>query len=296
MKQEDKENTKLSDLLQTWGDIEPSPAMHERVKTRIKEQDSFWKRLNTYFFTKKTIFRFVEVAVVVIAVVLFNQLFQKPAPKSLDDLAVINLYMEQHQGATDQIESRQRPSQPAGQKLLSRRDILYYEFIDDYSKFRGPGLILRGPQTPQETDISTVPTISKSRTLSLAQARRTADFELVAPPQLHTRYELENIRKIEGFKCLQLLYSDGLGTLSLFQQSSDGEDALVVKDFREYAVFRSAELEDSAKRQSKGTILAWNSGNVFFVLIGREDMSELMTIAQSVSNFQEQIESLNLGK
>ena len=295
MKQEDRENTKLSELLQSWEGINPSPAMYERVKARIKGQDSFRKRINTYFFTKKTILWFVEVAVVVVVVVLCSQLFQKPAPKIFDDLAVINLYIEQHRGATDQIVSMEHSPQPAGQKLMSRRDILYYEFIDDYSKFRGPGLILRGPQSSLETDISKVPSISKGRTLSLAQARRAVDFELIAPPQLHTRFELLSIRKIEDFNCLQLLYSDGLGTLSLFQQSSDSEEALIVKDFREYAIFRSAELGDRTEGQSKSTILAWNSGNVFFVLIGQNDMAELMTIAQSVSDFREQIESLNLG-
>lgn len=292
MKQENNENTKLSELLQSWEGIYPSPAMYERVKVQIKGQESFWKRIRTYFFTTKTIFRFVEVAVVVIVVVLCSQLLQKPAPENLDDLAVINLYLEQHQGGADQIESRQESPQLTGQKVLSRRDILYYEFIDDYSKFRGPGLILRGPQSSPELDISKVPSVSKGRTLSLAQARRTVDFELIAPPQLHTRFELESIIKIEGFKCLQLLYSDSLGTLSLFQQSTDSEESLVVNDFREYAVFRSAKLGDSTREQSKGTILAWNSGNVFFVLIGQADMSELMAIAQSVSDFQEQIESI----
>lgn len=217
MKQENSENTKLSELLQSWEGINPSPAMYERVKARIKGQDSFRKRLNTHFFTKKTLFRFVEVAVVIIIVVLSGQLFQKSAPKNLDDLTMINLYMEQHRGATDQIASMEHSFQPVGQKLMSRRDILYYEFLDDNSKFRGRGIILKGPQSSLETDISKVPSISKGRTLSLAQARRAVDFELVAPPQLHTRFELVSIRKIENFNCLQLLYSDSLGTLSLFQ-------------------------------------------------------------------------------
>ncbi len=296
MKQEDSENTKLSKLLQSWEGINPSPAMYERVKARIKGQDSFWKRFNTYLFTRRTIFRFVEVAVVVVVVVFVSQLFQKSAPKNLDDLAMINLYMEQHRGATDQIVSMEHSSQPVGQKFMSRRDILYYEFLDDYSKFRGRGIILKGPQSSLDTSISPVSAITMSQALSLAQAGRAVDFELIAPPQLNTRYELESIRKIEDFNCLQLLYSDGLGTLSLFQQSSNSEEALIVKDFREYAIFRSLELEDHTEGQSKGTILAWISGNVFFVLIGQNDMVELMTMAQSVSDFQEQIESSNLKK
>lgn len=296
MKQEDSENTKLSELLQSWEGINPSPAMYERVKARIKGQESFWKRLNTYFFTKKTILWFVEVAVIVVVVVLCSQLFQKPAPKMFDDLAMINLYMEQHRGAADQIVSMEHSSQLVGQKLMSRRDILYYEFLDDYSKFRGRGIILKGPQSSRDTGISPVSVITMSRTLSLAQAGRAVDFKLIVPPQLHTRFELVSIRKIEDFNCLQLLYSDGLGTLSLFEQSSDSEEALIVKDFREYVVFRSTELGDRTEGQSKGTILAWNSGHVFFVLIGQNDMAELMTIAQSVSDFQEQIETLNLKK
>jgi hypothetical protein len=292
MKRDDNQNKQLSELLQSWKGINPSPAMCEKVKARVKGQDSFWKRLTTYFFTKKTIFLFVEVVGIVIVVVLFNHVFQKPTLKSLEDAAVINLYIEQHLGAIDQIESSQHSSQPVGQKLMSRRDVLYYEFIDDYSKFRGPGLIFRGPQSSQENDLSTDPAISKGQTLSLAQAQRAADFELVSPEQLHTRFELQSIRKIEGFNCLQMIYSDGLGTLSMFQQPSNSEDGLVAKDFREYAVFRSEELGDSRKGKSKATILAWNSRNVFFVLIGQEDMSEMMAIAQSVSDLQEQIDSI----
>ncbi len=112
--------------------------------------------------------------------------------------------------------------------------------------------------------------------MTLSEARKTADFELQAPPMLHPGYSLEQIRRIEGRDGLQLLYTDGINSVSLFEQSLDGQRGLSRQDFREYAVYRN-------KGQVGGTILAWRDDALSYVLIGNIEMSQLMDMAQSIS-------------
>jgi len=110
------------------------------------------------------------------------------------------------------------------------------------------------------------------------------DFEPVAPVRLHPGYILDSIRKIEDYNSLHLIYTNGINTLSLFEQSLDGKKGLAAQDFREYAVYRSIEADELPVTGSdKATILAWRNGSVSFVLIGKEDMSRLMDLAQTVS-------------
>jgi hypothetical protein len=287
MKLDDKKNRRLSELLRSWKGIEPSPAIYERLKTRIKKEGTLWKRIRHSLFSKRAVILIVEAATVVAIVFLFNHLWRKPEIKIHDDLTVANFYLKQHHGVTDHLVSRDSITQPIGQGLMSHRDVLYYEFIDDFSKLRGPGFILRGPQSSFNKDLSTLPAISKGQTLSLSQALKSVNFELIAPPQLHTGYELLSIRKIEDFNCLHLLYSDGFATFSLFQQPSDSKDFLGAEDFREYVVFSNKKRGERREGNGTGMILAWHSRNVFFVLVGQQDLSELMKIAQSVSDTQE---------
>ncbi|MHC4542316.1 MAG: hypothetical protein ACYS74_21440, partial [Planctomycetota bacterium] len=75
---------------------------------------------------------------------------------------------------------------------------------------------------------------------------------------------------------LQLLYTDGINSVSLFEQPLDGQRWLEAKDFREYAVYRNAE-------QVGGTILAWRDDALSYVFIGNIEMSQLMDMAQSIS-------------
>ena len=75
---------------------------------------------------------------------------------------------------------------------------------------------------------------------------------------------------------MQLLYTDGIHSVSLFEQPLDGQRGLETKDFREYAVYRHTE-------QGAGTILAWRDGALSYVLIANTDMSQLMNMAQSIS-------------
>jgi RNA polymerase sigma-70 factor (ECF subfamily) len=155
-------------------------------------------------------------------------------------------------------------------------DILYYEFIDNRPEFARPGIILRGPASQQKITSPEAPAISNGRNLTLSQARNTVSFHPVAPPGLHPGYILDKIRKIENRNSLHLLYTNGINSLSLFEQPLEGEHGLGAHDFREYAVYQSM-------GQAGGTILAWTDGALSYVLIGNTEMSRLMEMAQSIS-------------
>jgi len=192
-----------------------------------------------------------------------------------DDSATINLYLREHQGVVARNASLDlSPPQPA-RMHVSRRDILYYEFLDGRPEFTRPGIIVRGPSSQREISSPEAPTIANGHTLTLSEARKTSNFVLVAPPRLYPGHRLENIRRIDDRDALHLLYTDGTNTISLFEQHLEAERRLVAQDFREYAVYRY-------KRQAGGAILAWRDDTLSYVLIGNVEMSQLMDMAQSI--------------
>ncbi|MFC1763446.1 hypothetical protein ACFL6U_15375 [Planctomycetota bacterium] len=201
---------------------------------------------------------------------------QEAAVASTDNSATINLYLEEHRDFIARHASYSSATPQPVQMRVSRDDILYYESFDDGPEYRRPGIIVRGPSSDQEIESSGDPVISNGHTLPLSEARQAADFNLVAPPWLRPAYALDQIRRIEGRDALQLLYTDGINSVSLFEQPLDGQRGLEPQDFREYAVYRNT-------RQTGGTILAWKDDELSYVLIGNIEMSQLMDMAQSIS-------------
>ncbi len=193
-----------------------------------------------------------------------------------DDSATINLYLKEHRDVVARhVSFSPAPPQPT-QMHVSQHDILYYEFLDDGPEYMHPGIIVRGPSSPRQISSSEAPVISNGHTMTLSEARETIDFELQVLTMLHPGYELDQIRRIDGRDALQLLYTDGINSVSLFEQSLDGQQGLSREDFREYAVYRNTE-------QTGGTILAWRDDELSYVLIGNTEMSQLMDMAQSIS-------------
>jgi len=198
------------------------------------------------------------------------------APAPTDDSATINLYLREHRDVVARNASLNSATPQPAQMRVSRHDILYYEFLDDGPEYMSPGIIVRGPSSLQEIGLPEAPVISNGHSLTLSEARKTADFDMVALSRLHPGYSLDQIRRIEGRDALQLLYTDGINSVSLFEQPLDGQRGLEPKDFREYAVYRN-------KEQAAGTILAWRDDVRSYVLIGNTEMSQLMNMAQSIS-------------
>ena len=194
-----------------------------------------------------------------------------------DNSATINLYLREHQDVAARTVSFEPSARPPVRMDVHRHDILHYEFLDDRSEFMRPGVIIRGPSSPMQMAPPDGSAIANGHTLSLAEARQTAEFDLVSPSWLHPGYRLDQIRRIEGRDTLHLLYTDGTNTLSLFEQPFDGRRGLAPRDFREYAIYCS-------KGQAGGTILVWRDDVLSYVLIGKVEMSQLMDMAQSISS------------
>ncbi len=277
-----RQQTRLSEALQTWKGIEPSPLMYEKLKIRMKVLESSWRRIFTYSFARKAVLRFVEVTAIVVLTLLISHLLQKPVPKVRADLSNISFYLKEHREVVSQAVSTELPVQPSTRVHVGRDDILYYEFLDDYSRFSRPGLILRGPISKREISLSKAPTISKGRILTLTQAQNAVGFDAVVPQHLPPGYILDSIRKIDDYNSLHVLYTKGKDTISLFEQPVSGKGGLAAQDFREYALFSSIEPGAGSEGQGKWTTLAWSDGTLSFVLIGKEDMSQLMDIVQSI--------------
>lgn len=276
---------KLSEVVQTWKGIEPSPHLFESIQSRAKKDESLSGRIFTYAFLKKAAIRFAEVAAIVVLTLFVSHWLQKPVSRTQDDLNTINLYLTEHKEAILQTVSEEIGSQTDTRISVHREDIFFYEYFDGFPRFRRPGVILRGPESQREIELPETPTISKGKTLTLAQAQKAVDFDLVTPLRLHPGYILDSIRKIENYNSLHLVYTNGLDTISLFEQPSDGERGLAAQDFREYAVYRSIEpFSDEVKAQDKATILAWRNGTVSFVLIGKTSIPRLMDVAQAINS------------
>jgi len=273
---------KLSAVLRAWEGIEPPPNSYERLVARIESKESVWGKVFTYSFGKKMAFRLAEVAAIVVVTLLISQWLEKPQQGRGNDLNTIGLYLNEHQGAVLQTVSDEFSSDAETQIPAPTEDFLYYEQIDSFPRYTRPGVIFRGPyKPPREIPLPKTPVISKGEVLDLPEARMAVDFKPSAPTRLFPGYILDSVRKIEDYNSLHLIYTNGINTLSLFEQALGGQNMLAAQDFREYAVYRTAQDQENAPDRS--TILAWRNGSVSFVLIGNEEMSRLMEIAQAVS-------------
>ena len=195
---------------------------------------------------------------------------------SVDETAILNFYLKEHQDVIARQASLDVVTPQPAQIRVSQSDIMYYEFIDNQPEYMSPGIIVRGPSFEREINMSETPVISNGQTLTLTEARETVDFDLVSPSWLLPCYRLDQIRRIEGRNVLQLLYTDGINSVSLFEQPLDGQRGLSHHDFREYAVYNNTEQEEV-------TILTWRDSALSYVLISNTELSQLMNMAQSIS-------------
>ena len=270
--------TELSEVLQTWQGIEPSPMMYEKLKARMNTFESIWGRIFINPHARKIAFQFAEIAAIVILTLLASHWLRKPGPEISTDSTTINFYLKEHQGVVYQTASANLYPSSAAHMRLNRRDIFYYEFFDDRYEFTRPGIILRGPAYQRKIISQDSTAISNGHILTLSQARKTINFNLVAPSRLHTGYILDKIRKIEGRNSLHLLYTNGINTVSFFEQPLEERRRLEVQDFREYAVYHQND------GQVGNTILAWSDDALSFVLIGNTEMAQLMDMAQFIND------------
>ncbi|MGB7296701.1 MAG: zf-HC2 domain-containing protein [Candidatus Aminicenantales bacterium] len=277
---------KLPGVLRAWKAGDPPEDLYARLQAKLELRKSWWRKVLTPAFAGKAALRFAEAAAIVLITLAVSGRFQKPVPAQTDDeIATINLYITEHQEAVMQAASEESAPRQGARVTLSREDVMYYEFIDDYRRISRPGLVLRGTTSGRDTEAAGRELgISKAKTLTLPQARKAVSFDPVSPSRIHPGYILDGIAKVAGRDSLHLLYTNGIDTFSVFEQPLGGQQGLAAKDFREYAVYRSSTPPEGPGNQAGTTILAWKNSHVSFALIGREDLSRLMAVAQAFSD------------
>jgi hypothetical protein len=288
MEREDerKRMERLHDALQAWKSPEPPGGLYERLRDGLEARNAWWRRMLRPALIGRATLRFAEAAAIVLITLGLSGRFRTPqiAPPE-EDLATINLYITEHQEAVLQAASLERSERQPARLTLDRDDIMYYEHIDEYRRISRPGVILRGPDTVRDAGaVAPAPALAAAKALTLPEARAAVGFAPVAPSRIHPGYILDAITKVAGRESLHLLYTNGIDNFSVFEQPLGGDRGLAAKDFREYAVYKSAAPAEGPGGQAGTTILAWKNTHVSFVLIGRVDMSRMMEIAQVFSD------------
>jgi hypothetical protein len=275
---------KLPGVLQAWKGEDLPRDLYDRLKARLDSRDPWWRKLLTPAFLGKTALRLAEAAGIVLITLLVSDQLRKPKPaQPEDDFATIHFYVTEHQEAVLQAASVETPDRQPARVIVNRDDVMYYEYIDDHRRISRPGVILRGPEgrAGAEAAAASDPEIAGSKALTPDQARAAVGFNPVAPARIHPGYILDTITKVGGRESLHLLYTNGIDTISVFEQPLGASQGLAAEDFRRYAVYKSATPAEGLGSQAGMTILAWKNSHVSFVLIGRADMSRLMDIAQA---------------
>ena len=199
-----------------------------------------------------------------------------PEKQSESQKLIFNFYLKEHKNAVIQQVSHPEQTIHKGVEIKDD-DVLYYDTIRGERQGEA-GLILRAPRrsnVPAQVSTPQAKKIDDSHSLNLEQATKSVTFKVAAPQTLYPGYLLESIKKLEGKNCLHLVYTNGINTLSLFEQSMASEEKLHPNDFKEYIMY-SKEGNDPAN------IIGWNSRGVSFTIIGNEDFPKLINITRGI--------------
>jgi outer membrane lipoprotein-sorting protein len=112
---------------------------------------------------------------------------------------------------------------------------------------------------------------------------RAAGFHALGPKYLPEGFlpVAGDVSEIKGVRTLHLLYSDGLRTVSLFENARGA-----AVDLKSYTVHDTKVRSYPAQYMQDGatTLLTWAQGNLHFALVGEISRTELVQIASSVSS------------
>ncbi len=110
---------------------------------------------------------------------------------------------------------------------------------------------------------------------------RTAGFRALGPKYLPEGFlpVAGDLHDVKGVRTLHLLYSDGLRTVSLFENARGA-----AVDMSRYTVHATKLQSHDAEyvRDGPTTLLAWTDGNLHFALVGELTLAELTRIGSSV--------------
>ena len=223
-------------------------------------------------------------AVVIIAFIMgINYISHQPNRSTIQKSSAVersnvNLYLREHESAI-MLTSNSPQSAQRGIEL-GYEDVFYYDAAKGTDReWPGEtGVFLRAPRRssyPVGKEPAKDADVANSQQLSLKEAQETVNFGIVAPQILHPAYFLESIRKINGREAIQLIYTNGINTLSLFEQALGNSEKLRSSDLRKYVLY-------SSDRGESANIIGWNSAEISFTLIGEKELSHLMEIIRRI--------------
>ena len=190
----------------------------------------------------------------------------------------MGFYILEHERASLQLASARNVSHR--QIFLRWDDLLYYDTVGERPE---SGLIMRGRSDRHERSGHEIDGLKLKRvydvdTISLEEAKKLVSFNVVAPSLIASSYAFTGIRKVKGRECVQLLYSNGANTFSLFQQPLVGKERLDRWDFREY-------IFGLGKDGERSSVLGWYTDEIIFNLVGKADLSYMTEIADEIREY-----------
>ena len=196
----------------------------------------------------------------------------------------IGFYLAEHERAAQYVSHHAVSRTPSHPRWIPmrREDMFYY----DGSERGGAGVFLRSQSGAGSIpeDEKTPPKITESELVSPSEAQELMPFSIIAPEVLGGSYKLELVLKIKDRECVQLIYSNGVHTLSLFEQPVWTKNGIGQKDFQEYILHK-------AKEGSRNAILGWLTKEIAFSFVGEAGFSELIRLAEEI---QEKMATDNL--
>jgi hypothetical protein len=288
------EQQRLDTILSMRQKFEPPYSMYANLQEKLQKYHS--KRFGVLWLMKRLAIQFAVLFIIVTATLIIDRSFLTKRMITTKPDVAINLYLIKHREATIHLASLEStPESPSFS--VHQDDILYYEKLrkDTDMVESESGLILKGKDSNQTFSFPKRKSLIKKKRIgkfslydikhpkqrflekstSLDKIHNSLNFEPVAPLKLYPGYILMEIKKIQEKQCVQLIYTDGIHTLSIFQQAAGRMDGLFPQDFREYALYQSAKGNDA-------TILAWKDTRLMYVMVGNRDMSLLMDLAKSI--------------
>ncbi len=274
-----------------WGDYQAN--LHARLEQEgIPQSSGMGEFFNRYWrFTLAFAAHWSErmapglaAAVIIVALIMgINYMRHQPLQTTTQESPrmkkiSVNLYLKEHKNAV--MLASHSPQSTQRQIELGYEDVFYYDAA------RGPdrewpgeaGVFLRAPRHssyPVRKEPSRANDIAKGQELSLKEAQETVSFKIVAPQILHPAYFLESVRKVKGREAIQLIYTNGINTLSLFEQALGSAEKLHSSDLREYVMY-------SKGSGKSANIIGWNSAEISFALIGEKELSHLMDMIRAI--------------
>jgi len=267
--------------------------LHQRLgREEIHQQSNTGNLFNRFFpfplafavdWFKKIAPVFASVAVIALLIIGINYLYHQPSQTAMiedfeGEKVTINFYLKEHEHAVMQADYSTQPPQKGIE--LGYEDVFYYDTVREMDEelLRERGVFLRSPHhssVQARRESSRLNDIANGHNLNIQRAQESVSFGIVTPQILNPGYFLENISKVEGKDCIQLIYSNGISTLSLFEQALESKEKFHSGDFREYVMYSKGNGEPV-------NIIGWNSAEVSFTLIGEEDLSQLMGIIRAI--------------